>query len=162
MPSDALIVLNRSVKPHSREVLFPMPRKATLWHSRSQGWHSGQVRGIGHSTAETACKSQGSTSWSASLVMRELLHPKNQIYLTGDTHGQFERIISSCERQQVQPESTFIILGDVGLNYSSMTSAMVWSASCCTSLILKRKRRSWTSGYIESHFNMTRMMKRSC
>ena len=26
--------------------------------------------------------------------MRELLHPKNQIYLTGDTHGQFERIIS--------------------------------------------------------------------
>ena len=49
--------------------------------------------------------------------MRELLHPKNQIYLTGDTHGQFERIISSCERQQVQPESTFIILGDVGLNY---------------------------------------------
>lgn len=27
---------------------------------------------------------------------------------------------------------------------------------------LKRKRRSWTSGYIESHFNMTRMMKRSC
>ena len=119
-------------------------------------------KGFGHSTAETACKSQGSTSWSASLVMRELLHPKNQIYLTGDTHGQFERIISSCERQQVQPESTFIILGDVGLNYSSMTSAMVWSASCCTSLILKRKRRSWTSGYIESHFNMTRMMKRSC
>lgn len=49
--------------------------------------------------------------------MRELLHPKNQIYLTGDTHGQFERIISFCERQQVQPESTFIILGDVGLNY---------------------------------------------
>lgn len=72
MPSDALIVLNRSVKPHSREVLFPMPRKATLWHSRSQGWHSGQVRGIGHSTAETACKSQGSTSWSASLVIRTL------------------------------------------------------------------------------------------
>ena len=25
--------------------------------------------------------------------MRELLHPKNQIYLTGDTHGQFERIM---------------------------------------------------------------------
>ena len=49
--------------------------------------------------------------------MRELLHPKNQIYLTGDTHGRFERIISFCERQQVQPESSFIILGDVGLNY---------------------------------------------
>lgn len=49
--------------------------------------------------------------------MSELLHPKNQIYLTGDTHGQFERITSFCERQQVQPENTFIILGDVGLNY---------------------------------------------
>ena len=33
------------------------------------------------------------------------------------THGRFERIISFCERQQVQSESTFIILGDVGLNY---------------------------------------------
>ena len=27
--------------------------------------------------------------------------------------------------------------------------------------ILKRKRRSWTSGYIESHSNMTGMMKQS-
>ena len=72
MPSDALIVLNRSVKLHSREADFPMPRKATLWHSRSQGWHSGQVRGIAHSTAGTALKSQGSTNWSAFLVIRML------------------------------------------------------------------------------------------
>ena len=43
--------------------------------SRSQGWHSGQVRGIGHSTAETARKSQGSTSWSAFLVIRTLSVP---------------------------------------------------------------------------------------
>lgn len=65
-------------------------------------------------------ESEGGPSYSMEEVdayMRELLHPKNQIYLTGDTHGQFERIISFCERQQVQPESTFIILGDVGLNY---------------------------------------------
>ena len=65
-------------------------------------------------------EAEGGHSYSMEEVdayMRELLHPKNQIYLTGDTHGQFERIISSCERQQVQPESTFIILGDVGLNY---------------------------------------------
>lgn len=75
MPSDALIVLNRSVKLHSREAPFPMPRKATLWHSRSQGWHSGQVGGIGHSTAETARKSQGSANWSAFLVIRTLSVP---------------------------------------------------------------------------------------
>lgn len=65
-------------------------------------------------------KAEGGPTYSMEEVdayMRELLHPKNQIYLTGDTHGQFERIISLCERQQVQPESTFIILGDAGLNY---------------------------------------------
>lgn len=60
VPSDALIVLNRSVKLHSRKAPFPMLRKATLWHSRSQGWHSGQVKGIAHSTAGTALKSQAS------------------------------------------------------------------------------------------------------
>ena len=27
---------------------------------------------------------------------------------------------------------------------------------------LKRRRRSWTSGYIESHSDMTKMMKQSC
>ena len=55
-------------------------------------------------------EAEGGPSYSIEEVdayMRELLHPKNQIYLTGDTHGQFERIISFCERQQVQPESTF-------------------------------------------------------
>ena len=75
MPSDDLIVLNRSVKLHSREAHFPMPRKATLWHSLSQSWHSGRVGGIGHSTAETARKSQGSANWSASLVIRTLSVP---------------------------------------------------------------------------------------
>ena len=70
-------------------------------------------------------EAEGGPSYSMEEVdayMRELLHPKNQIYLTGDTHGQFERIISFCERQQVQPESTFIILGDVGLNYYGETT----------------------------------------
>ena len=43
-------------------------------------------------------EAEGGPSYSIEEVdayMRELLHPKNQIYLTGDTHGQFERIISS-------------------------------------------------------------------
>ena len=50
-------------------------------------------------------EAEGGPSYSMEEVdayMRELLHPKNQIYLTGDTHGQFERIISFCERQQPQ------------------------------------------------------------
>lgn len=73
-------------------------------------------------------EAEGGPSYSmeeADAYMRELLHPKNQIYLTGDTHGQFERIISFCERQQVLPESTFIILGDVGLNYYTARSEYV-------------------------------------
>lgn len=53
-------------------------------------------------------EAEGGPSYSMEEVdayMRELLHPKNQIYLTGDTHGQFERIISFCERQQVNPKA---------------------------------------------------------
>lgn len=46
--------------------------------------------------------------------------------------------------------------------YFSMMSAMAWSVSYCISPILKRRRRSWTSGYIESHSDMTKMMKQSC
>lgn len=46
--------------------------------------------------------------------------------------------------------------------YSYMMSAMAWSVSYCISPILKRRRRSWTSSYIESHSDMTKMMKQSC
>lgn len=46
-----------------------------------------------------------------------LLSPKNTVYLTGDTHGRFERIVEFCAQQEVEPENTFIILGDAGLNY---------------------------------------------
>lgn len=49
--------------------------------------------------------------------MKKLLHPRNQVYLTGDTHGRFDRILSFCQQREVEPENTFIILGDVGLNY---------------------------------------------
>ena len=49
--------------------------------------------------------------------MQELLHPRNQVFLTGDTHGQFERVIEFCARREVEPENTFVILGDAGLNY---------------------------------------------
>lgn len=49
--------------------------------------------------------------------LEELLHPKNQVYMTGDTHGQFERVIEFCRPREVELENTFIILGDAGLNY---------------------------------------------
>ena len=49
--------------------------------------------------------------------MEELFHPRNQIFLTGDTHGQFERVLDFCSRREVEPENTFVILGDAGLNY---------------------------------------------
>lgn len=49
--------------------------------------------------------------------LEELLHPRNQVYMTGDTHGQFERVIEFCRPREVEPENTFVILGDAGLNY---------------------------------------------
>lgn len=49
--------------------------------------------------------------------LNELFQPGNQVFLTGDTHGQFDRIVQFCNRQEVVPENTFVILGDVGVNY---------------------------------------------
>ena len=46
-----------------------------------------------------------------------LLAPENIVYLTGDTHGRFDRIEDFCQRMEVEKGNTFIILGDVGLNY---------------------------------------------
>ncbi len=45
---------------------------------------------------------------------------KNQsetIYLTGDTHGQFERIETFCKEQKTGIGDTLVILGDAGLNF---------------------------------------------
>lgn len=39
------------------------------------------------------------------------------IYITGDTHGSFDRIKTFCEKMQTTKEDVMIILGDVGLNY---------------------------------------------
>ena len=39
-------------------------------------------------------------------------------YITGDTHGDFKRILSFCDAQSFAPErDTLIIMGDAGLNY---------------------------------------------
>lgn len=40
------------------------------------------------------------------------------IYVTGDTHGQFGRVESFCERFETTREDVLIILGDAGVNFS--------------------------------------------
>lgn len=40
------------------------------------------------------------------------------IYITGDTHGQFERVEAFSKRFQTKREDILIILGDAGINFS--------------------------------------------
>ena len=40
------------------------------------------------------------------------------IYITGDTHGQFERIEKFCRQFQTSNDDILIILGDAGINFS--------------------------------------------
>lgn len=44
----------------------------------------------------------------------------NGAYLTGDTHGSFERISAFCEQNETSKEDLLIILGDAGINYYGM------------------------------------------
>lgn len=39
------------------------------------------------------------------------------IYITGDTHGRFERLWHFCRRRETTKEDVLIILGDAGINY---------------------------------------------
>ena len=39
------------------------------------------------------------------------------IYLTGDTHGRFERIACFCKDNGTTPDDLLIMLGDAGINY---------------------------------------------
>lgn len=38
-------------------------------------------------------------------------------YLTGDTHGRFERIGAFCDIMQTDKDDILIILGDAGINF---------------------------------------------
>ena len=49
--------------------------------------------------------------------LEEWFKPEHVVYLTGDTHGRFDRIEAFCRGRSMVRENTFIILGDVGLNY---------------------------------------------
>lgn len=39
------------------------------------------------------------------------------VYLTGDTHGDFDRIEEFCEEFDTSPEDVMVILGDAGINF---------------------------------------------
>lgn len=39
------------------------------------------------------------------------------IYITGDTHARFERVVDFCEKMNTTKEDILIILGDAGINY---------------------------------------------
>lgn len=41
------------------------------------------------------------------------------IYITGDTHGDFERIAHFCKKQQTSKSDIMIVLGDAGINSDS-------------------------------------------
>ena len=43
------------------------------------------------------------------------------IYLTGDTHGRFERIGIFCDKMQTSRDDILIILGDAGINFHAGT-----------------------------------------
>ena len=38
-------------------------------------------------------------------------------FLTGDTHGNFNRIIYFCQRMETKKNDVLVILGDAGINY---------------------------------------------
>ena len=40
------------------------------------------------------------------------------IYITGDTHGEFQRILKFAERVHASKQDVMIILGDAGINFS--------------------------------------------
>lgn len=41
----------------------------------------------------------------------------NRVFITGDTHGDFNRIVEFCEETQTDRSDILIILGDAGINY---------------------------------------------
>lgn len=43
------------------------------------------------------------------------------IYLTGDTHGRFDRIGAFCDKMRTSRDDILIILGDAGINFHAGT-----------------------------------------
>ena len=49
-----------------------------------------------------------------------------EIYITGDTHGDFRRILEFCKRMNTTKEDIMIILGDAGINYHVNDKYQEW------------------------------------
>lgn len=52
------------------------------------------------------------------------------IYITGDTHRDFGRIIDFCEENETTKDDILIILGDAGINYFLDSSDYDLNGSC--------------------------------
>lgn len=70
------------------------------------------------------------------------------IYVTGDTHGDFDRIAHFCARMNTKPSDIMIILGDAGINFFGgwrdslkkefMTAnGMSWLRQLCSTAIIQ-------------------------
>lgn len=66
---------------------------------------------------EASCNGTYSSTDEVKAHIADLLAPQNIVYMTGDTHGQFDRVINFCTDREVEKENIFIIMGDAGLNY---------------------------------------------
>ena len=55
------------------------------------------------------------------------------VYLTGDMHGNFDRIIKFCKLVNTSKEDIMIILGDAGVNYYMDSRDVFWK-QCLESL----------------------------
>ncbi len=52
------------------------------------------------------------------LVLQASGKDETMIYITGDTHGRFERVEAFCRHFQTSHDDILIILGDAGINFS--------------------------------------------
>lgn len=92
-------------------------------------------------------------------------------YITGDTHGNLDRIITFCQNNNIDKKDTIIILGDVGLNYyedsRSKRAKQYYSERICCDLLCihgnheknpeymkEMKEKEWKGGivYYEEEF----------
>lgn len=75
-------------------------------------------------------------------------------YITGDTHGNLERIITFCQSNNIDKKDTIIILGDVGLNYyedsRSKRAKQYYSERICCDLLCIHGNHEKNPEYMES------------
>lgn len=89
----------------------------------------------------------------------------NRIYITGDTHGDMQRIHYLCNIEKLTEEDVIIILGDAGINYYGTDAGILWDRQTLMKESLadlkvkifcihgNHERRPYTcSGYKETYY----------